>query len=112
MTLTDRQIQQTCQAAASALDVAITTPFVLVDADGQSHTFIALFEQFGSAKGVLICQSDDWVVKNPIALRHGYYCSGLHPQSYSNYDRGLWIETFEEWGWLGPEWKRPSWCRR
>ena len=111
MTPTERLIQESCCAAAADLGVAVITPFVLVGGDGRSHVFIALFEQFGNDRGVLVCHADDWLVNNPIAANHGYYCSGLHPDSYSRYDRRIWIDTFEEWGWRGREEGRPPWCR-
>lgn len=105
----DLLIQQSCQAAAEALGVGITAPFVLVDADGVEYDFIALFKQVGSEKGTLVCQADDWLHKNQVAVRNGYYCSGLHPDSYCKFDRTLWLETFRDWGWHGPKWERPPW---
>lgn len=105
----DLLIQESCQAAAAALGVGITSPFVLVDADGVEHNFIALFKRVGSEKGTLVCQADEWVHKNQVAVRSGYYCSGLHPDSYSKFDRALWLETLRDWGWHGPNWERPPW---
>jgi hypothetical protein len=111
MTSVEQLIQASCQTAAEDLGVAITSPFVVVDAEGKAHTFLALFKDFGSGKGTLICLADDWLALNPVAVKQGYYCSGLHPASYGRYDRSLWLETFEEWGWRGPKSGRPSWCR-
>src|SRR5580692_7982885 len=101
MALTDRLLQETCNAAAKDLGVDVVAPYTLVDAAGVANDFIALFRCFGSEKGVLICHADDWVMKNGIASHHGYGCSGLHPDSYSQYDRELWIETLGDWGWCG-----------
>jgi hypothetical protein len=110
MTSTDRLLQETCDTAAKDLGVDAVWPYTLVDASGVAHDFIALFRCFGSEKGVLICHADDWLTKNGIAASHGYYCSGLHPDSYGRYDRGLWIETFDDWGWRGQRNDRPEWC--
>src|ERR1700722_6750727 len=102
----DLLIRQTCQAAAAALGVGITAPFVVVDTDGVEHDFIALFKKVGSENGTLVCQADDWLHKNQVAVRNGYFCSGLHPDSYCKFDRDLWLETFRDWGWNGPKWER------
>src|SRR5258708_7142672 len=103
MTPSERLIQESCRLAANDLDLPIVSPFVLMGTDGKTLPFIALFERFGSDRGVLICMADDWLAKNSIATELGYFCSGLHPNSYSEYDRRLWIESFEEWGWRGRE---------
>jgi hypothetical protein len=111
MSPNERLIQQTCQTASADLGVEITTPFPLSDAHGNEHVFIALFHKVGSEKGTLVCEAQDWLHQNETATRAGYYCSGLHPDSYTAYDRRLWIETFCEWGWFGPEWQQPPWRR-
>jgi hypothetical protein len=74
-----------------------------------SISLIALFKQVGSEKGTLVCQADDWLHKNQVAVSNGYYCSGLHPDSYGKFDRARWLETFRDWGWHGPKWERPPW---
>jgi len=109
MTPNERLLQQACNSAALALGVKIKTPFVVADADGNEHSFIALFEQVGTEKGTLVCEARDWMSKNQLAAKEGYYCSGLHADSYGKYDRNLWIETFRDWGWCGPKWLRPPW---
>jgi hypothetical protein len=111
MTSTDRLLQETCSAAAKDLGVDAISAFTLVDEGGAAHYFITLFPCFGGEKGTLICHADDWLKKNGIAATHGYYCSGLHPDSYSRYDRELWIETFNDWGWRGRREDRPAWCK-
>src|SRR5215470_15089422 len=105
----ERRIQQTCRAAALDLSVRVTTPFSLFDSFGKQCEFLARFEDFGGQNGVLICHADKWVIKNPTAVQQGYFCSGLHPESYETYDRSCWIEAFEEWRWHGPPRARPSW---
>jgi len=111
MTDNERLIQENCLVAAKDLGITIVSPFTLHDANGNAHLFIAHFPGFGSAKGTLICHADDWMVKEPIARQQGYYCSGLHPDSYSSYDRALWIETLDDWAWRGSEELRPTWNR-
>src|SRR4051812_30013924 len=103
MTSNELLLQETCHAAALALGVKIRFPFVIADANGNEHVFVALFEQLGTEKGTVVCDAQDWLTKNQIAMREGYYCSGLHPDSYGNYDRRLWIETFRDWDWCGPK---------
>src|SRR5437660_707181 len=109
MTDSENLIQRSCQVASKDLQVKIVSPFSVIDALGRSHDFVALFPQFAGARGTLICLADDWVSKHGIAQELGYYCSGLHPDSYACYDRELWIESFHDWGWFGAECRQPSW---
>ena len=112
MTPIESLLQETCCAAANDLGVNVISPFRVVDSHGEAHDFIALFPCFGSEKGTVICNADDWVAKTGIAAAQAYFCSGLHLDSYCRYDRGLWIETFCDWGWLGPPEQRPDWCKK
>ena len=40
----------------------------------------------------------------------GYYCSGLSPV-YLTYERRLFIETLNDWGWYDRELEPPSWFK-
>jgi hypothetical protein len=111
MTSTEKLLQTVCKVAATDLGVGIVAPFRLFDSSGVACDFIALFPDFGSEQGVLVCHADDWVTTNMVASIQGYYCSGLYPDSYGRYDRSLWIETFNDWGWSGHKDDRPAWCK-
>jgi hypothetical protein len=106
----DRSIQDACLAAAADLGVRVVSPFTLSVNGDSPVDFIALFPDFGGPKGTVVCQFRDWMAKNAIASACGYYCSGLHPDSYMRYDRDEFGNAFEEWGWHGNPSERPHWC--
>jgi len=99
---------ESCRAATRDLGVEAIIPFILVDEDNFAHTFTALFEQFGNAKGTLVFHFSEWPDKAEIAEKLGYYCSGLNPKAYFPYSRALWIETFDDWGWYQSQQARPT----
>ncbi len=96
--------------AADDLGISVISPFVPKDNNGEEYSFIALVKEVGSPKGTLICLPEQWddFGYDVIAEEQGYYCSGLYPQSYSKYDKELFIETLNDWGWFGEKAKRTS----
>jgi hypothetical protein len=110
MTPEDRLILEACVVAATKLGVRIVTPFSLAGEEGRAVEFIALFPEFGTPAGTVVCNFQDWPAKQQLARRNGYYCSGLHPDSYSQYSRQKFVEAFVEWGWQGRGEDRPDWC--
>src|SRR5437764_11114210 len=103
-------IRDACVTAATDLGVRIVTPFSLVGDDGSPVEFIALFPDFGSPHGTAVCHFRDWPAKNPVATARGYYCSGLHPDSYARYDREQFVDAFLDWGWQDSASGRPECC--
>ncbi|HEX2698013.1 MAG TPA: hypothetical protein VHM28_09910 [Anaerolineales bacterium] len=93
--------------AAVELGINVEPHFVL-SVDGQNYIFIALIREFGGQKGTLICPINDWKIYSPIAKSYGYYCSAL-ANSYTKYQRTLFIETLDDWGWFGTLENKPSW---
>jgi hypothetical protein len=67
---------------------------------------IGLLLNFGGPHGTLIRLIDD---ESNDADADGPYRSRLNPEVYGTYDRGLWIETLQDWGWFGPRELRPDW---
>lgn len=102
----ERLITAACLNASIDLGVRIVTPFRL-----ESVPFIALYPDFGGPKGTAVCHFRDWQAKQAIASALGFFCSGLHPDSYSVYGRDRFVETFGDWGWQGTPEERPEWCR-
>jgi hypothetical protein len=111
MTGDDALMRDACRVAAADLGVRIVTPFSVAGEDGAPVEFIALFPDFGGAKGTAVCHFRDWPAKHVIAAANGYYCSGLHPDSYSRYDREQFVDAFTEWGWLHGTSSPPAWYR-
>src|SRR5262245_4785768 len=90
----DELIRNACMTAADDLGVRIVSPFRLIEVQDVPVDFIALFPDFGSQRGTAVCLSREWTTKNVVAGKFGFYCSGLHPNSYSQYDREHFIDAF------------------
>jgi hypothetical protein len=58
---------------------------------------------------VLSLDSPDRERLRGVAQRSGYYYS-LLAHTYDRFDRDLFIETLNDWGWKGDKADRPEWC--
>jgi hypothetical protein len=66
-----------------------------------------LIKNFGGPKGAIVTSTDD--TKDFKELQElGFYCSALG-DSYSSYDRSLFIDTLNDWGFFGEANKKPTW---
>lgn len=106
----DFLIEEWRQAAAD-LGLAIEAPFLLQLQDGQIEARL-LLRNFGAVNGMLIVT--DFSVIRPFLQEIdacGYGFSTLsEPSSRVAYDRETFVEMLCDWGWSGPEEKRPTWC--
>jgi hypothetical protein len=109
MSSEEQMIREACLAAAVELGVRVVAPFNLQADEHSPVEFIALFPDFGSPNGTAVCHFRDWPRKNPVAASNGFYCSGLHPDSYLKYKREQFIDAFIDWGWQGRITERPAW---
>ncbi len=100
-------------AAAADLSISVIAPFNLEIDDGEKCEFIALIKAFGSPNGTLVCLPEQWddLGYDSLAEEYGYYCSGLYPVSYSQYNRERFIDTLNDWSWFGDESKTPRWYK-
>lgn len=91
--------------AALDLQLKIQLPFILKTADNKYIQLPLLVEHFGSKQGTLIFSSSrEFKDFNKM----GYYCSALYP-SYSIYNRILFIDTLNDWGYFGAPHQQPDW---
>ena len=104
------ELARAWETAATDLDIRVTHPFVLRSATAQDHfTFIALVHGFGSPAGTLLVTTAEESTPLAHAARSaGYFASLLNPDAYRRYDRELFIETLNDWGYFGSE-HPPSW---
>lgn len=103
----EKTIAESWVLAARDLGIRLTSPFILVQG-GQEYQFIALLPDFGSLSGALVCSFDKWNLYKHAASSEGFYCSGL-AEIYAHYERGLFVDTLNDWGWYGPAEETPSW---
>ena len=106
------QIANAWRRAANDLDIEVISPFS-IELEGQGKCeFIALIKSFGTSKGTLICSPEEWddFGYSYLAEDHGYYCSGVYAV-YEQYEKDLFIDTLNDWGWFGDESARPCWYK-
>ncbi len=103
----EKSIADSWLLAAAELGIRLTWPFVLMQ-DGMEYEFIALLPDFGSPSGALICSFDKWNLYTHVARSKGFYCSGL-TESYARYERRLFVDTLNDWGWYGPAEEKSIW---
>ena len=103
------QISRVWQIAASDLGIQVTAPFLVHTESGEAVVVAALVHHFGAAAGTLAgTQHDDFTLLSKLAEQTGRYASFLYLESYLTYDRQLFIDTLNDWGWYGQE-APPSW---
>lgn len=96
--------------AKNDLNIKVIHPFVFETKDGLKIESIGVFiPDFGSKNGTLLtCRFDSDEVMD-LADETTFYQSGLNPHSYEPYDRTLYIDTLNDWGWFGSPEELPEW---
>lgn len=93
--------------AAGDLHIRIETPFI-IKSDNEEFSYPILICDFGSKVGTIVNLIEDkidlGVIKN-----YGYYCSSINSRSYSKYNRDLFIDTLNDWGFFGDDSNKPDW---
>jgi hypothetical protein len=108
MTDTEDKVVAAWKEAAADLGIQFTSPFVVTTTDGCSHEHLGLVHQFGSRTGTLISVLDEPSERTPRPSLGDYYWSILGP-GYTRYERQKFIDTLDDWKFLGSEAERPSW---
>ena len=108
MSTPDRIIEAWKDAAVD-LGITFITPFALDD-DGRRISYLGLLPEFGSENGMLIFVSDASAVElwASTAKKKGFGYSYLS-DSYGAYDRRLFSETLDDWGWSPKDRPPPIW---
>ena len=108
MTELEQQICSAWRQASADLGVQFSAPFVATTTDGLSHTYLGLVHHFGRTRRTLISTSNNECPKLPMDST-SEYCLSLLTESYAVYERELFVETLNDWGWCGPADQRPPW---
>jgi hypothetical protein len=94
--MTDHErITAAWRTAATELGIRVTAPYQM-EATGTSITWCALVHDFGYPAGTLVLTMHD----RPLHPA-GYGVSLVNPELYGAYDRTTFVETLEDWGWVG-----------
>ena len=99
------------RVAARELAVSIVAP-AMIEAHGELKTYVALVLDFGSPRGTAVVP---WKPGEPRSVPLSSVPTDLRPyisfvsrSQYERFDRGLFIDTLNDWGWFGtsapPEW--------
>jgi hypothetical protein len=103
-----QQIADAWHQASRELGIEFVSPFFLESAEGRSFQYLGLLPQFGSPKGMLLLEDVDWERTRTAQVNgYGYSCLMLH--SYGKYDRDLFIDTLNDWGWSESQGPPPTW---
>jgi hypothetical protein len=95
--------------AAGDLGIDVAAPHILLD-DAEAVTCVAWVKDFGSAAGTAVGvmhRHQPEVAR--LAKKLGLYVSFINPDVYRSFDRDLFIETLNDWGWFGTDGGAPSW---
>jgi hypothetical protein len=98
------------QRAATDLGIEVTAPFFVDSARGESDVeCVAYVPHFGSENGtIVIARTSPLEPLHSIVRARGIFLSILDEDSYEVYDRELFVETLNDWGWFGSQ-SPPSW---
>jgi hypothetical protein len=94
--------------AAAELEIRITAPYVIPSDLGPAE-YVAFLPDFGGDRGMVVSPArQDDRVQRFAAREQGLYFSRLS-DNYLTFNRDLFIDTLNDWGWYGPEEARPDW---
>ena len=107
----DESITEAFLAAGRDLGVEVVAPYVLM-ADGRRHKFSAFVPYFGNSKGIVIAAMPSSHALSEAARKVGLGISFVNQEMYGTYGRDHFIDMLTEWGFYGPDEKRPSWLKQ
>ncbi len=103
----DEHISGAWLSAATDLGIRVVAPFPVAVSTGESLLYEAHIVDFGGRKGMVVGLPD----RDPsgdIRSRQGF-CSSDLSAVYRQYQRGLFIDTLNDWQWFGQKDEAPSW---
>jgi hypothetical protein len=96
------------KTATKDLNIKIQSPFYLTTKNLRKLKFDFLVKEFGSQKGIVIMRMSKMHGRKAIR-ESGFAYSALSYRSYATYDRQLFIDTLNDWGYFGDTSKTPEW---
>jgi hypothetical protein len=111
----DTRMARAWKEAANDLGIEFLSPFRFAGPDGCEYVCSGLLIHFGGPKGTTIhsgLEDPDLEATIEAAEAMGFYTSGLSPHYYEAYDRELFTNTLNDWGWFGDESQKPSWYKQ
>lgn len=96
------------ESAARDLGIEIVAPCVVTLASGARLEAVLLVPDFGASRGMLISTTEEAfrpLGDEIVAERYGYSVFLME----LSYQRDDFIDILNDWGWTGPEARRPAW---
>jgi len=100
----DTRMIEAWRQAATDLGLRLTAPFDTTDKQGRPIQVEGFLPDFGGPSGITFVS----FARRIQPANVGLYGSVLF-EIYRKYERSLFIETLEDWGWFGPADGRPGW---
>lgn len=89
------------RAASEDLGIRVEIGWPLSGEDGRFHECVAFIPDFGTPAGTVVFVADDNSTEvMALARERGLLHAELH-DAYQRYDRGLFVETLDDWQWHG-----------
>jgi len=102
------QFLEAWKTAALELKLKIEIPFS-IKLENEKEILVPLrIENFGSNQGTIVSTVDE-MLSFKLLQQNGFYCSALDTLSYSVFDRDLFIDTLNDWGFYGDSSDQPDW---
>jgi hypothetical protein len=102
-------LSEAWQAAELELGIRVTAPALVPGSNGENIECAALVADFGSSEGMAAFPlSRQSSVSESLSAVNQSAVSFLDDDSYSKFDRDLFIATLNDWGWFGTG-DPPSW---
>ena len=97
--------------AANDLGLDVVAPYQVIDPSSREPIeCVALVRGFGTAAGaVLMNMASDTAGHGEAVSRLGFFLSRINVEAYSEYDRTLFADTLNDWGWFGARDQTPAW---
>jgi len=101
---------QAWQEAAQDLGIEIVVPFVLTLKSGEEVQADLLVKDFGPTLLATEATEEAFHRLGDQIAAEGYGTAAYFGEELA-YDRGHFIEILKDWGWTGPEDRRPAWSK-
>ncbi len=96
--------------AAQDLGIRFDAPFAM-EHGGARHWCAGWLPDFGGARGAIIAGPESVDEIFEVAQALGHYAASLSPHHYETFDRNLFVETLNDWGWFANPAQAPLWFR-
>ena len=105
------KLQQKWKSAAEDLGIEIVIPFRSSLSNGKEIRGEFLLPQFGRKKGMIITTKfeDIGVSREDLILEHYGYSVLREPRRIEEYNRSIFIEVLQDWGWSEENGSKPEW---